>query len=156
MTTWCRHWVRATGLKALLCPEMSYAVNIIKPLPKDVKPKVVLMDYYWLTDESASVYRRARAVISFECHSPIIASANGRPAFYLRQPTDTWKGQMWRDIGLKEWIFEIDETSGATIAEALMNVHRDYGAARRKLEQAVSFAQQRQHETMKVVSKTPG
>jgi polysaccharide pyruvyl transferase WcaK-like protein len=154
-------WVRATGLKVLLCPEMSYAVNVIKPLlfdplPEDVKLKVVPMDRYWLTDEAASVYRRARAVISFECHSPVIASANGRPAFYLRQPTDTWKGQMWRDIGLKEWIFEIEETSGATIAEALMNVHRDYGAARRKLEQAVSFAQQRQRETMRVVSRTLG
>jgi len=140
---------------------MSYAVNVIKQLvfdqlPDDVKPKVVPMGRYWLTDEAASVYRHARAVISFECHSPIIASVNGRPAFYLRQPTDTWKGQMWRDIGLKEWIFEIEETSGATIAEALMKVHRDYGAAQRKLKQAVSFAQRRQRETMRVVSGTLG
>jgi polysaccharide pyruvyl transferase WcaK-like protein len=149
-------WVRATGLKVLLCPEMAYEVNIIKPLlfdplPEDVKPKVVPMDRYWLTDEAASVYRHARAVVSFECHSPIIAGANGRPAFYLRQPTDTWKGQMYRDIGLKEWIFEIEETSGATIAEALMNVHRDYEAAQQKLKQAMRFVQQRQSETMSVV-----
>jgi hypothetical protein len=154
-------WVRATGLKVLLCPEMTYELNIIRPLlfdplPGDVKPKVVPMDRYWLTDEAASVYRQARAVISFECHSPIIAGVNGRPAFYLRQPTDTWKGQMWRDIGLKEWIFEIEETSGATIAEALISVHRDYRAAQRKLKQAMSFVQQRQRETMSVVSRTLG
>jgi hypothetical protein len=63
---------------------------------------------------------------------------------------------MWRDIGLKEWNFEIEETSGATIAETLISVHRDYRAARRKLEQAVSFAQQRQRETMRVVSRALG
>jgi polysaccharide pyruvyl transferase WcaK-like protein len=154
-------WVRATGNKALLCPEMSYGLKLFKPLlfdplPSDVKPKVVMMDRYWLTDEAASVYRRARAVISFECHSPIIAHVNGRPAFYLRQPTDTWKGQMYRDIGLKEWIFEIEETSGAAMAEALMRVHQDYGAARRKLKQAMNLVQRRQRETMRIVGRTLG
>jgi polysaccharide pyruvyl transferase WcaK-like protein len=154
-------WVRATGLKVLLCPEMTYELNIIKPLvfdplPDDVKAKVVPMDRYWLTDEAASVYRQARAVISFECHSPIIACVNGRPAFYLRQPHDTWKGQMWRDLGLKEWIFEIEETTGAKIAETLLNVQRDYGAAQRKLKQALAYTQQRQRETMSVVKRTLG
>lgn len=154
-------WVRTTGHKVLLCPEMTYEVKLLRPLlfdplPADVKPQVVALDRYWLTDEAASVYRQTRAVISFECHSPIIACVNGRPAFYLRQPHDTWKGQMWRDIGLQEWIFEIDETAGAGIAESLLNVHRDYAAAQRKLNQALAFTRQRQRATMKIVEQTLG
>ena len=154
-------WVRATGHKVLLCPEMAYQVKLLKPLlfdplPEEVKAKVVALDRYWLTDEAASVYRQARAVISFECHSPIIACVNGRPAFYLRQPHDTWKGQMWRDVKLPEWIFEIDSTTGAAIAERLLDVHRNYGAAQRKLKEAMQFARGRQEATMKIVAQTLG
>ena len=52
---------------------------------------------------------RAHAVISMECHSPIIAAAQRTPFFYLRQPEDTIKGQMYYDIGLSDWVFEIDD-----------------------------------------------
>lgn len=123
-------WVRGTKHPALLCPEMTYAVELLRPLlfdplPADVKPKVVVRPSYWLTDEAASTYRRAAAVVSLEMHSPIIAIANGRPAIHLRQPTDTRKGQMWRDVGLGDWLFEIDSTTGESIAERLLALHAD-------------------------------
>jgi polysaccharide pyruvyl transferase WcaK-like protein len=119
-------WVRNTGNKVLVCPEMTYEVEImdellIDPLPVDVKP-FVLKRGYWLPDEAASVYARACAVLSFECHSPIIALANNVPAFYLRQPEDTIKGQMYYDLGANDWIFEIDQTSGNQIAVRLMEI----------------------------------
>ena len=62
---------------------------LVDPLPKDVKKLVVWRDSYWLPDEAASVYAQAQAVVSVECHSPLIALRNGTPAFYVRQPTDT-------------------------------------------------------------------
>ena len=40
-----------------------------------------------------------------------MAIANGTPAIVLRQPTDTRKGQMWRNVGLNDWIFKIDDTA---------------------------------------------
>lgn len=123
-------WVRETGLSALLCPEMTYQVELLKPLlfdplPEDVKPRVVVRPSYWWTDEAASTYARAAAVVSLEMHSPILAIAGGRPAIHLRQPTDTRKGQMWRDVGLKDWLFEIDDTTGDPIAARLLALHRD-------------------------------
>ena len=126
-------WVRETGNKVLVCPEMTYQVDImdellIDPLPDDVKPHV-LKRGYWLPDEAASIYARAHTVLSCECHSPIMAIANGTPAFYLRQPTDTIKGQMYYDLQLAGWVFEIDETEGKMIAETLMNLHQDYRQA---------------------------
>jgi len=67
-------WVRNTGNKVLICPEMTYQLDImdellINPLPDDVR-SLVQKRGFWLPDEAASVYARAHAVLSFECHSP--------------------------------------------------------------------------------------
>lgn len=146
-------WVRQTGLKVLVCPEMTYAIDImdemiIDPLPSDVRPHVVKKDNYWLCDEAASVYDSAFAVLSFECHSPIMAAYQGTPAFYLRQPQDTIKGQMWYDIGLDDWVFEIEETTGGQIADRLMAVYDDYPAALRYLEAAMDTVRAAQRSSM--------
>ncbi|HVG17329.1 MAG TPA: polysaccharide pyruvyl transferase family protein, partial [Chitinophagaceae bacterium] len=131
-------WVRETRNKVLVCPEMSYQVDImdellIDPLPADVKPFIVKRGY-WLPDEAASVYARAHTVLSFECHSPIIAAANGTPFFYLRQPEDTIKGQMYYDLGLNDSIFEVDKTEGKQIADSLRTIWKDYKKAKAKLK----------------------
>ncbi|MDF1572788.1 MAG: polysaccharide pyruvyl transferase family protein [Bacteroidales bacterium] len=127
-------WVRETKNKILVCPEMTYQVDImdellIDPLPDDVKPFVVKRGY-WLTGEAASVYSKAHALLSFECHSPILSLYNGTPAFYLRQPEDSIKGQMYYDLGYNDWVFEIMETEGHQIADRLMEVHNNYDAAK--------------------------
>ena len=131
-------WVRETGNKVLICPEMTYEVDImdellIHPLPEDVKPFIVKRSY-WLPDEAASIYSKAHTILSFECHSPIIAAANGTPCFYLRQPEDTIKGQMYYDLGFNDWVFEMDQTTGKQITERLREVWKDYGKAKLKLK----------------------
>jgi len=138
-------WVTQTGLRVLLTPEMTYEVPRLRPLlfdplPAAVKPSVAVLDRYWLTAEAASVYARAAAVISFENHSAIMAVASGVPAILLRQPTDTRKGQMWRDIGLARWLFEIDSSSGREIAARLVEIGTDLPAARAQVAQARAFA----------------
>jgi len=130
-------WVRETKQKVLVCPEMTYQVDImdellIDPLPEDVKPYIVKRGY-WLPDEAASVYAKAHTVLSFECHSPIIAAANGTPMFYLRQPEDTIKGQMYYDLGFNDWTFEINQTTGKQITDRLREIWKDYDKAKAKL-----------------------
>jgi hypothetical protein len=117
---------------------MTYQIDImdellINPLPDDVKPYVTKRSY-WLPDEAASVYSHAFAVLSFECHSPILSLVNGTPAFYLRQPEDTIKGQMYYDLGLSDWVFEIEQVSGSDIAGRLKQVISDYDTAKKKVE----------------------
>ena len=131
-------WVRETGNKVLICPEMTYAIDImdellINPLPEDVKPFIVKRGY-WLPDEAASIYAKAHTVLSLECHSPIIAAANGTPCFYIRQPEDTIKGQMYYDLDFNDWTFEIDNTTGKQIADRLREVWKDYDKAKAKLK----------------------
>lgn len=128
-------WVRSTGTRAFLAPEMTYAVPLLRPLlfdklPADVKPHVTVLDRYWLTAEANSVYAQAAAIVSCEQHSPIMAIANGTPAVMVRQPTDTRKGPMWRDVGLDGWLFEIDRTTGQQIADCLIGIGKDLPAAR--------------------------
>jgi polysaccharide pyruvyl transferase WcaK-like protein len=150
-------WVRETGHKALLCPEMSYAVELLRPLlfealPDDVKPNVVIRPDYWITDEAASVYAQAAAVVSMEMHSPIIAVANNTPAIHVRQPTDTRKGQMWKDVGLEEWFFEVETASGEEIAERLLEIHRAPQAAENLVSEARTFVAQRSERMAQVIA----
>jgi polysaccharide pyruvyl transferase WcaK-like protein len=144
-------WVRKTGGKVLFCPEMTYQLDIIDkllydPLPDDVKKQVVRRNKYWLPDEASSVYKRAAAVLSCECHSPILAAAVGTPCMYVHQPEDGIKGHMWEDVGLKHWYFEIEETSGQTIAERALEIRAQGEAARRKVREADSYARKVQGE----------
>ena len=149
-------WVRESGQKVFLVPEMTYAVPRLRPLlfdplPDDVKPREAVLDRYWLTAEAASVYAKAAAVISFEMHSPIMAVTAGTPAILLRQPTDTRKGQMWRDIGLHDWIFEIDQSAGRDIAARLMTIARDLPAARATVARAHGHARERMAAMMAAI-----
>ncbi|MBL9209469.1 MAG: polysaccharide pyruvyl transferase family protein [Opitutaceae bacterium] len=148
------NWVRTTGLKVLACPEMTYGVPLAKaqlvdPMPADVKRNVVWKDSFWNADEAASVYTRALAVVSLDCHSPIIALAAGTPAIHLRVPTDNpHKSRMFADIGLPEWIHELEGMTGARLTEMVMDIHREPAVAAQKVERAMTWVRQRQAVTM--------
>lgn len=106
--------VRETDMKVLVCPEDISQVSlgkemIIDKLPEDVRKEVVWKDSYWLTDEALSTYLRSAGVFGLEQHSPIMCIGNGIPAIVGRFPEQGAKGTMWRDIGLGDWLFDIDD-----------------------------------------------
>jgi hypothetical protein len=154
-------YVRKTGGKVLFCPEMTYQLDIIdpllyQPLPEDVKKNCVARKSYWLPDEAASVYARAAAVISAECHSPILAATRGTPCIYTHQPEDGIKGQMWNDVGLGDWYFQLATASGASIATRLLEITGNPAAARRKVKAAVARAQKIQKDRILQVRRLAG
>ena len=51
-----------------------------------------------------------------------IALVNGTPAIYVRQPSDTIKGQMYYDLKLDDWIFEIEAATGEQIAGRVIEI----------------------------------
>jgi hypothetical protein len=149
-------YVRKTGNQVLACAEMTYQVELAKevladPLPEDIRRKVVWRDTYWLPDEAASIYAQAQAVVSVECHSPLIALRNGTPAFYVRQPTDTCKGQMYRDFGAGEWFFEIEETSGDQLWSRLEAIHRRPAEARGRVRSILGTVEKLQRRMVAAV-----
>jgi polysaccharide pyruvyl transferase WcaK-like protein len=149
-------YVKATGNKVMACAEMTYQVKMTKdvlvdPLPAEVKKNVVWRDSYWLPDEAASIYSKAQAVISVECHSPLIALHNGTPTFYVRQPTDTCKGQMYRDIGANDWFFEVDETNGKELWSRLETIVKDPAKAKAKVKAIMATVEARQKRMVDAV-----
>jgi hypothetical protein len=151
-------YVRKTGRRVMVCAEMTYQVEmgkrvLVDPLPADVRENVVWRDTYWLPDEAASVYARAEAVVSIECHSPLIALQVATPMIHVRQPTDTWKGQMYRDLGAGDWFFEVEETTGKELWGRLEAIVRDRAKARRKAKEIQAFAAERQKRMVEVVGR---
>ncbi|MGV8137273.1 MAG: polysaccharide pyruvyl transferase family protein [Mangrovibacterium sp.] len=152
-------WVRKTGNPVLLCPEMIHNMDLFdellfNPLPDDVKQKVVKKESFWRIDEATTIYKNATAVISLECHSPIIAYTQGTPAFYLRQPEDTIKGQMYYDIGLPDWVFEIEKTTGNDVAGRLMEVFSHYDTVTANLAASMKYVREKQEEAMTKIKET--
>ncbi len=152
-------YVKATGNKVMVCAEMTYQVEmgkevLVDPLPAEIKKNVVWRDTYWLPDEAASIYAKAQCVVSVECHSPLIALHVGTPTFYVRQPTDTCKGQMYRDFGAGEWFFEVDETDGAQLWAKLEAIHRDPAGAKARVKTIQGIVAERQKRMVEVVRQT--
>jgi len=102
-----------TDLKVLICHEDQTQIPLGKEmiydkLPEETKKKVVWKDKYWLTDEALSTYVRSVGLFGNEMHSPIMCIASGIPAVVCRFQDQTIKGYMWRDIGLNDWLFDLD------------------------------------------------
>jgi len=150
---------RQTSMKILICPEDETQMEIGKEmlydkLPDDVKVKVVLREKYWLTDEAVSTYIRSAGLFGLEMHSPIMCIGNGIPATVGRFAEQTSKGFMWKDIGLGDWLFDMDVPSDvAAITPAVLAIAKDPKAAKKKALKARDFVVKRQRETMEILKK---
>jgi hypothetical protein len=87
-------------------------------------------------------------------HSPIMALGNGIPALVCRFAEQTTKGFMWRDIGVGDWLFDLDQPADAArIMPAALALAKDPAAAKAKAAKAREFVRQRQLATMEIVRK---
>jgi hypothetical protein len=152
--------VRQTTMKVLICPEDETQMSVGKEtlfdkLPDDVKANVVWRPHFWLTDEALSTYVRSAGVFGAEMHSPIMCIGNAIPAIVCRWEEQTSKGIMWRDIGLREWLFNLDETSEIPgIVPAVLALAKDPVTAKAKAVSARGFVMQRQRDTMQTLAKS--
>ena len=152
--------VRQTNMKVLICPEDETHVALGKSLlldhlPEDVKKRVVWRDRYWLTDEALSTYKRSAGLFGLEMHSPIICVGQGIPAVVCRFYEQSTKGFMWKDIGLGDWLFDMDEPAQVSrLVPTVLAIAKDPRAAKAKALKARSFVEQRQRETMQILAKS--
>lgn len=151
-------WVQATGNKVLIAPETIKEMEhnkrlIFDPLPPEIQKQVVNLEYFWNADEAASIFARAHTVVCHEPHSPIIALANGTPIIHWFSEFHGLKCWMFEDIGLKDWLLEIDTTPAETVFQTVMAIEKDYPAAQAKVKKAMDFVHERQASTMAVVKK---
>lgn len=138
-------WVRETGVSVLLCPEMTYQIEVGKRyvydlLPPDVREHVVWRSDYWLPGEASSTYAWAEMLVSMDNHSPIFSLVVGTPTLFLRHPTDTIKGQMWHDIAMGDWFMETDLVEGVEVFDRAMAIHRDRKSALARVDEIMARA----------------
>jgi hypothetical protein len=144
--------VREAGVKVLVTHEDQTQIQLGKevlydPLPADVKKSVVWRENYWLTDEALSIYTRSLGLFGNEMHSPIMCIANGIPAVVGRWDEQTNKGFMWRDIGLDEWLFTMDDEARlARLPETVLAFAKDPATAKAKAENARQIVLAKQKE----------
>lgn len=154
--------VRETGMKILVCPEDSTQMEtgkelLVDPLPSDVKTQVVWRENFWLTNEAISTYRRSAGLVSLEMHSPIMAIGNGIPAIVCRFAEQTTKGYMWQDIGLGDWLFDLDQADDLKrVVPAALSIAQDPAAAQVKAAKGQAFVHKRQRETMGALRQALG
>jgi len=154
--------VRQTDMKILLCPEDQTQMALGKTalydrLPPDVRARVVWRPDYWLTGEARSTYLRSAGLFGHEMHSPIMCIGGGIPALVCRWKEQTSKGLMWKDIGLGEWLFDMDHPHDVErIVPAVLSLATNPQGAGEKAAAARRFVEQRQKETMASVAKELG
>ncbi len=137
-------WVKQTGHKVLIAPEVLKEMGhnrrlLHEPLPPEIRSHVVNLEYFWNADEAASIFARAHTIVCHEPHSPIIALANGTPILHTYSEFHSPKCWMFQDIGLPEWLLEMDETPVEKMAEALFAIDADYAAAQAKVQKAMAY-----------------
>ncbi|HVJ87336.1 MAG TPA: polysaccharide pyruvyl transferase family protein [Caulifigura sp.] len=149
--------IRSTDHKVLICPEDQTQMAVGKELlydklPDDVKSRAVWRPNYWLTGEAVSTYRRSAGLFGNEMHSPIMCIGNGIPAIVCRWAEQTSKGYMWRDIGLGDWLFNLDdEAEVAKVVPTVLAMAKDPAGSKAKAEKARAYVEKRQRETMGVL-----
>jgi polysaccharide pyruvyl transferase WcaK-like protein len=150
--------IEGTDLKILLCPEDKTQMLVGKEmlydkLPEAVKSRVVWRESYWLTDEAISTYRRSAGLFGHEMHSPIMCIGNGIPAIVCRWAEQTSKGLMWRDIGLGDWLFDLDkDDEHARVADAVLAMAKDPAGSKAKAAKARDFVMNRFATSMGVLA----
>lgn len=150
---------RETDLKILICPEDETQVRLGKEilfdkLPADVQAKVIWRDRYWLTDEAVSTYVRSAGLFGLEMHSPIMCIGNGIPAVVGRFFEQTSKGFMWQDIGLGDWLFDMDKEEDLNrFVPTVLAIAENPENARVKAGNARAFVEKRQRETMALLKR---
>lgn len=152
--------VRQTDLKVLICPEDETQMAVGKEmlydkLPADVKKRVAWRPNYWLTGEAISVYKKSIGLFGNEMHSPIMCTGHAIPAIVCRWSEQTSKGLMWKDIGLDDWLFDMDNPSDVkNIVSAVLEIAKNPSHAKSKSILARRYVRQRQQETMAVLKRS--
>lgn len=124
-------WVRSTGMQVVIAVEVAdelpHARHFVHDLlSEDIRAQCVMMDDFWLPDQAAGLYRQARVVLTMEQHSYLLAFGQETPALVATFSESGRKIEMVRDFGQPEHLFDIDQVSAGTVAEAVCKIHYEH------------------------------
>ena len=143
------------GLKVLICAEQVSELPLIRRLvydrlPPEIRTRCVPQDRLWPPDLALGVYRASRGIFGVEMHSQVMAAGSGIPAVLLRHPQFGTKSEMWKTIGLADWLIDAEQPEYVRRAEAAaMDILGDPGRAAEKLRDARKIIDRAAAEAMR-------
>ena len=152
-------WVRESGRKVLIAPEalkeIEAAQTMLLPLlPEDVREHVVSRVSWWNANEALSTFAQARVAFGVEPHTLIMALTAGVPIVHARPLRHGRKGWMFDDLGLGDWLFDIDAAPANVIADTVLELNREHDDASDRAQLAYARVRERQARTLDVVEQT--
>ncbi len=159
LRTFIEELTSQTDLKVLICPEVKYEIQFARDLlydqvSKEAREKCVWMDSFWNTEQAYSIYRRASMVVSMEMHSIIMAVGIGTPLLHPQFAESGRKARMVRDIGLGDWLFDIDAMETSELLQAALRIYRDHDHAKARVQDALHRLNQLGAGLMALVRQT--
>jgi len=134
-------WSERTGLSVVICPAAKHEAPRLRellhaPLTASAQKKCVCMDSFWTPEQACSLYRRARVVVG-HMHTMIFALSVGTPVLHIPYAEAGRKSQMGADVGLGDWLLDIDETPAEKMIETALRIHREHDVARDRVRKAM-------------------
>ncbi|HWL50948.1 MAG TPA: polysaccharide pyruvyl transferase family protein [Chthoniobacteraceae bacterium] len=131
-------WIARTGLKVLIAHEGADTIasareHLWSLLSPEAKGKVVCLEEFWTTEQAFAVYQRARLMISMEIHSTFLALGAGTPVVHHPFVEAGRKMEVFRDLGLGDWLIDADEGSPGEILAAAFAIHENHTAAQARI-----------------------
>ena len=149
-------WIEQTGGKVLICHETRDTLDsvpeyLLKILDDKTLKNCVYMDSFWSSEQAYSIFKRARLVTSMEMHSIIMSINVGTPV--IHNPFDECgrKKYMINDLGLGNWLIDIDSCSDNAMVDVAMDIHEHYAEAKKYLQELKPALEARMTETLKEV-----
>lgn len=144
-------WVEQTGLKIVIVPEVEKEIEpgkrlLLNPLPDAIKAKVVHVGQWWNVEQATALFAHTHTVVNVEPHSSIMALAMGTPTIHWFTWRHGYKAWMFRDIGLSEWLIDIDSEPTSRAISTLMRIHERYDLALTKVKRAMTTVDAREEE----------
>jgi len=134
--------VERFNLKVLICAEQLSELPLIRRLvcdrlPPEIQRRCTLLESLWPPDLALGVYRASRGVFGVEMHSQVMAAGSGIPAVLLRHPQFGAKSEMWKTVGLGDWLIDAGDPDYRAKAEsAVTAIVSDPDQAAEKLRKA--------------------
>lgn len=139
-------WIAETGVPVLMALETRAAREpmrhwLDRDLSEQARNSMVWLEEFWASEEAFSVYERARIIMSMEMHSMIMGVKARTPVVHIPFRECGRKAHMLKDLGLGDWLVDIDETTDANLLAVCRSIHDDFETSVKRTHQAMEQAE---------------
>ncbi|AQQ69906.1 polysaccharide pyruvyl transferase CsaB [Limihaloglobus sulfuriphilus] len=152
-----RHWVKTTGMKVVLCPEVLREMQPAKELIYDkldpeTKSKTVRMDTFWTHDQAKSLFASARLVVSMELHSLLLALPESTPVIHIPFKEAGRKSFFIADAGLGEYLLDIDGAGLDAMLDKVSYINGNYETERQRIKNTIiPYCREREKAAFEII-----